>query len=89
MLALLKELEYEIKEDTKLPADHPERKRFQNLLDWMKDGGSDFSKMKLRFYTDNYRGVHSNCDIKCGETILAVPLKQLITLEMAFRSPFG
>ena len=29
------ELEQEIEEDSKLPPDHPERKRFQNLLDWM------------------------------------------------------
>lgn len=55
----------------------------------MQVGGADFSKMKLRFYTDNYRGVHANCNIKCGETVLLVPLKQLITLEMAFRSPIG
>jgi len=69
--------------------DHPERKRFQNLLDWMKDGDADFSKLKLRYYSDNYRGVHASRDIKNGETILLVPLKQIITLEMAFSSPIG
>jgi|MGYP002636373971 hypothetical protein len=50
----------------------------------MKDGDADFSKLKLRYYSDNYRGVHASRDIKNGETILLVPLKQIITLEMAF-----
>lgn len=55
----------------------------------MKNGGSDFSKLKLRYYSDNYRGVHAKNDIKAGETVLLVPLKQIITLEMAFKSPIG
>lgn len=50
----------------------------------MKNGGADFSKLKLRYYSDNYRGVHAKQDIKAGETVLLVPLKQIITLEMAF-----
>ena len=50
----------------------------------MKNGGADFSKLKLRYYSDNYRGVHAKQDIRSGETVLLVPLKQIITLEMAF-----
>jgi len=69
------ELAQEIEDDNRLPADHPERKRFGQLLDWMAEGGADSSKMKLRFYSANYRGVHSNVDIKAGETVLYVPLK--------------
>jgi len=55
----------------------------------MKKGGSDFKKLKLRYYSENYRGVHASQDIRNGETILYVPLKQIITLEMAFKSPLG
>jgi protein-histidine N-methyltransferase len=55
----------------------------------MKKGGSDYSKLKLRYYSDNYRGVHAKQDISSGEVILLVPLKQIITLEMAFSSPIG
>lgn len=55
----------------------------------MKEGGSDFRKLKLRYYSDNYRGVHASQNIKSGETILYVPLKQIITLEMAFQTPIG
>lgn len=55
----------------------------------MKKGGSDYSKLKLRFYSDNYRGVHAATHIKNGETVLYCPKEQIITLEMAFRSPIG
>ena len=55
----------------------------------MQQKGSDFSKLKLRYYSDNYRGVHALNNIKSGETVLFVPLPLIITLEMAFKSPIG
>lgn len=55
----------------------------------MEKHGSDFSKLKLRYYTENYRGVHAGQPVKNGETILYVPLPLIITLEMAFKSPVG
>jgi hypothetical protein len=81
---LLLEIHNEISMDNVIAVDHPERKRFTELLDWMDNGGSDFKKLKLRYYSDDYRGVHANKNIKNGECILYVPLKQIITLEMAF-----
>jgi len=59
------------------------------LLDWMIEKGSDFSKLKLRYYAENYRGVHAMSNIKSGDTVLFVPLPLIITLEMAFKSPIG
>ena len=56
-----------------LPANHPERKRFNAMFDWMKNGGAEFDKLKLRYYTEDYRGVHAARNIKKGETILYVP----------------
>jgi len=58
-----------------IPPEHPERKRFQNLLDWMDAGGSKYDSLKLRFYSDNHRGVHAKNDVKAGESILYVPLE--------------
>lgn len=55
----------------------------------MKEKGSDFSKLKLRYYAENYRGVHALNNIKNGEIVLFVPLPLIITLEMAFKSPIG
>lgn len=75
MLKFMAEITIEIEEDNKIPKEHPERKRFQTLLDWMEEGGAQFDKLKLRYYSENYRGVHAKQDIKNGETILLVPLK--------------
>jgi hypothetical protein len=67
------ETQYEHKEDNNLPLDHPERMRFDKMLKWLKDGGSEFNKLKIRYYTEDYRGVHAARDVKKGETILYVP----------------
>jgi protein-histidine N-methyltransferase len=69
--------------------DHPERHRFNTMFNWMKEGGATFPKLKLRYYTEDYRGVHASTQIEKGETILYVPLKQLLTLDMAMQSPIG
>ena len=63
----------EYEEDNSIPVDHPERQRFEKLLVWLKEGGSIFDKLKIRYYTADYRGVHAARDIKKGETILLVP----------------
>lgn len=59
------------------------------MLNWLKDGGSQYDKLKIRYYTADYRGVHAARDIKKGETILYVPKHQIISLEMAMASPIG
>jgi histone-lysine N-methyltransferase SETD3 len=69
--------------------DHPERARYNTMLEWMEQGGSRFDKLKLRYYTDDYRGVHAARPIKKDETILFVPFHQLLTLDMAMQSPIG
>lgn len=89
MLQFLARVEQEIKEDSVLPKDDPEVVRFNKLFDWMKEGGATFDKLKIRYYGPDYRGVHAARDIKQGETILFVPNKELITLEMAFETPIG
>ena len=63
LINLMEETKQEYEEDTKLPSDHPERKRFQNLIDWLKEGGAKFDKLKMRFYTEDFRGVHAARDI--------------------------
>ena len=72
-----------------MPLDHPERKRFNDMFEWLKNDGAYFEKLKLRYYTQDYRGVHASRAIKKGETILLVPLKNLLTLDMAMESPIG
>ena len=43
------------------------------MFDWMNEGGSNFEKLKMRYYGPDYRGVHASTNIKKGETILYVP----------------
>ena len=78
----------EAKEDDYLPV--PEEKvRFESMFNWMKKDGAEFDKLKMRYYAPDYRGVHAARDVKKGETILYVPKKEIITLEMAMESPIG
>lgn len=85
---MLNTAQEELKEDSYVPV--PEEKtRFEALFDWMKQDGAIFDKLKLRYYGPDYRGVHAARDVKKGETILYVPLKEIITLEMAMESPIG
>lgn len=86
---LFEELRKEVEEDNTIAEDHPEKIRFMKLLEWLKSGGSTFDKLKIRFYSEDYRGVHAARDIKKGEIILYVPKEQIITLEMAMASPVG
>ena len=79
----------EIAEDNVVPKSNVERQRFETLFDWMKDDGAQFEKLKMRYYTANYRGCHAARAMVKGETILYVPLKEIITLEMCFSSPIG
>jgi histone-lysine N-methyltransferase SETD3 len=55
----------------------------------MLQDGAQFEKLKMRYYSDNYRGCHAARAMKKGETILFVPLKEIITLEMCMTSPIG
>lgn len=43
----------------KVPLDHPERAKFSELESWLKSGGAVFPKLTMRFYSVDYRGVHS------------------------------
>lgn len=70
---LFEETKTEYEEDNSIAVDHPERARFETLLKWLKEGGSEFDKLKIRYYTADYRGVHAARDIKKGETILYIP----------------
>ena len=85
---MLEFAESELSLDKNVPV-MEEKQRFDALFDWMKTDGAEFNKLKLRYYAPDYRGVHAARDIKKGETIVYVPLKEIITLEMAMETPIG
>ena len=34
------------------------------MIKWLDEGGADFEKLKILYYEENYRGVHSKTKIK-------------------------
>lgn len=75
--------------DSVLPLSHPERVKFNNLVTWLLQGGSIFPRLQMRFYSEDYRGVHSTSFIHKDDLILFIPKSHIITLEMAKASPIG
>ena len=53
----------------------------------MNGGGADISKVKLEYYSENYRGVVATVDIKKGEDVLFVPHSLILTLDSICDSP--
>ena len=45
----------------------------------MNDGGADVSKLGLKFYKSNHRGIHAAQNIKYGECIFFAPIDLIIT----------
>jgi len=89
LLILQKGIEEDLAIETALPLDHPERVKFDNLIKWLLEGGAQFPKLKLRFYSKDYRGVHSTTFVAKNETIVIIPKTHIITLEMAKATPIG
>lgn len=54
----------EIQKDNVLSKDDPEMKKIAKMNEWLESGNTDFKKMKIRFYSKNYRGVHARRLIK-------------------------
>ena len=77
----------EIEEDSKVPLDHPSRKVYETLTEWVTKAGGDVSKTKIRWYTENFRGLHATCDIKVGEVVMFIPDEQLVTQKVCGDSP--
>jgi hypothetical protein len=61
---LYEEVKSEWDEDNVVEESNPEKQRFGRLEKWLKEGGSKYDKLKIRFYNPIYRGVHAAKKIK-------------------------
>ncbi|OMJ75492.1 hypothetical protein SteCoe_25341 [Stentor coeruleus] len=86
---LKEEITKELEKGVYLPASHPERKKFNDLIRWLVDGGAIFPKIHIEFYSQDSRGVHCIRTINKKECILYIPPTHIITLELAQSSPIG
>ena len=60
-----------------------------NFLKELYKYNSFFPKLKIHFYTDDYRGVLAKSDIFKNEIIMTIPKCCLITLENALKTEYG
>ena len=60
-----------------------------NFLKELYKYNSFFPKLKIHFYTDNYRGVIAKSNILKNEIIMTIPKCCLITLENAMNTEYG
>ncbi len=79
----------ELKLDDGKVSDNPESDKFVNLVKWLRDGGARFPKLYMKYYSDDYRGVHCLAKVRNNDTVLYVPLKYIMTSEVARGSIIG
>lgn len=66
-----------------------EKELFTNYEKWIKSLGAEFSKMKIKYIAEEYRGVTAGAEIEKGEVIISVPKHAIITLQMAKDTEIG
>jgi tetratricopeptide (TPR) repeat protein len=82
-------------EDMKLSATeasqtvNPEEDRFEAMQTWLKEGNAQFPYLYLRYYDEDYRGVHAVTKIPNNRIILEVPLSHIMTSDVAKASDIG
>lgn len=76
---LAKEIEEEWEADS-VKGGEEETKAQDDLVDTLDNGGARMDKLKIRWYSAGYRGVHAKKNIRKNEEILFVPKDLIITL---------
>ena len=66
---LYEECKTEWDDDHTVEESNPHKQRFNRLEQWLKDGGSQYDKLKIRFYNPIYRGVHAAKKIRVSRKI--------------------
>ena len=62
---------------------------FVTFENWLLQNGAKFQKLELKDYGDEMRACHAVAEIEEEETIVEVPLKCLITVEMGKETQIG
>ena len=68
---------------------YPNVEKFSNFENFLQTGGADIKSLKIKHYTEDYRGVHASQDIKKGEQVIFIPNDLILTLEDAKQTPLG
>lgn len=63
--------------------------KFDIFLKWLRDNGAFFPNLYFKCYAKNVRGVHAKTTIPNYQRFMQIPLKCLITDQMARNTPIG
>lgn len=69
---LYEECKQEWDDDHTVDESNPHKQRFNRLETWLKEGGSKYDKLKIRFYNPIYRGVHAAKKIRVSPILANV-----------------
>lgn len=69
--------------------ENPEEDKFDRMIQWLIAGKSRFPSLYLKYYSDEYRGVHSLTRVAKDDIVLEVPLSHIMTSEVAKASVIG
>ena len=69
----------------------PESKReiYTNFLDWLQKGGMQQAGIKLRYFSEQNRGIVAACDMPKDQAIFALPLKMAISSTDTYDLPLN
>jgi histone-lysine N-methyltransferase SETD3 len=66
---------------------NPDQDKYAKLVNWLIQGGAFFPKLHLKYYSEDYRGIHAAQPMQAEETIISIPLKFILTTEIARDGP--
>jgi hypothetical protein len=83
------QLKVHCKEEYGLDYENPTLKKIERFMNWMRDNGARFSKIRMKYYGADFRGVHAVNVIHQSETFLWVPKKLIITPQLGKETDIG
>ena len=78
-----------ISADYGLPHDHELLHKIERFMRWMGDNDAKFSKIRMKYYAPDYRGVHARKAIMDREVFLSVPKQLIITPQKGRETEIG
>jgi hypothetical protein len=68
---------------------NPDVDVFDGMVNWLAGGGARFPMLYMKYYSEDYRGVHALTKIPPQTVILYVPHSHIMTSEVAKASDIG
>jgi len=83
------QLEQSYEREYGLPYGHPSIEKIEAFINWMKNNGAVFDKIRMKYYAPDYRGVHTTKQLEPSEVFLKVPKSLIITAQKGKETYLG